>query len=267
MLKKLGTVGLAAIAGSSLLVGPAFAVSNAIAGSDGATGPAEERATGSAAKAGSIDVVEGKFTYNQTELSTNEEINRALGRSAKYLCGSQAGGEAGEFFGSSLEWTISVGGEVENEFSATLEELSEEGASSIVMGCSCAGNLAGGLATANAGVMGVTVSSIMEAAGVAEGANTIVFSSEDGYEVALPLSYVAQRYSLIVYEVNGDPVCDSIGGANQLWLGSTSAKYFVRNVSSISFEERQTPPPAPYTEGAEEHYGNFPAIGATSAKA
>lgn len=57
-------------------------------------------------------------------------------------------------------------------------------------------------------------------------------------EVTLPLSYVTQRRSLIVFSVNGAPLADSVGGSNQLWLGSTSARYFARDIVSISFEAR-----------------------------
>ena len=97
---------------------------------------------------------------------------------------------------------------------------------------------------------GVTVASLLAAAAPLEGVNTVVFTSADGYEVALPLSYVAQRHSLIVFEVNGAPIGDSVGGANQLWLGSTSARYFARDIVSVGFEARDVVPAAPGAQGS-----------------
>lgn len=202
--------------------------------------------------------VHGTFTFTQTALTPVGDIARVMNDGAKYLCGSTFTGTEAAAAG---EWPITVGGAVENGFSATLQELEENGRFEVVMGCSCAGNPGDGSASVNAEVTGITVNSIMEAAAVERGANTVVFTSRDGYEVALPLTYVAQRPSLIVFAVNGEDIADSIGGSNQLWLGSTSAKYFVRNVSDISFEVRDEAPPIPGTEAAGDTYANVPNIG------
>ena len=94
-----------------------------------------------------------------------------------------------------------------------------------------------------------------------ENANTIVFTSADGYEVALPLSYVQMRYCPVVFDVNGAPLAESVGGTNQLWLGSTSANYFARDVVAITLEERETPPPSPTSDEAREAYANLPNVG------
>ncbi len=91
--------------------------------------------------------------------------------------------------------------------------------------------------------------------------NTVVFGSADGYEVALPLDYVFNRYAPIVFDVNGAPLAESMGGVNQLWLGSTSARYFARDIVSITLESRQTPPPKPGSAEAEDAYANLPNVG------
>lgn len=134
---------------------------------------------------------------------------------------------------------------MENEFVATVGDLAENGPMNIVMGCSCAGNPADGVAFVDADVSGVMFRSIVDAANPDAGVNTAVFTSADGYGAALPLCYLDQRYSLIVFDVNGQPLSDSMGGSNQLWLSGTSANYFARDITAIRFEERQTPPPAP----------------------
>ena len=68
-------------------------------------------------------------------------------------------------------------------------------------GCTCFGNPTDGRASANADVAGFRLSALIDEAAPVEGANTITFTSRDGYQVTLPLQYVMQRYSLIVTTV------------------------------------------------------------------
>ncbi len=205
----------------------------------------------------SYEVVEGTFSFTQGDVTSTDTIAQVIGKTAAYLCGSSfIGGEAG----NAAEWRIAVSGDVENAFVAPLGELEESGEAHMILGCSCAGNPEDGLASVNAEVTGVTIAHILERAQPAEGANTIVFTSADGYEVALPLSYVAQRASMIAYAVNGAELGDSVGGTNQLWLGSTAANYFVRNVESIAIESRESAPAAPGSPEAGDTYANVPNI-------
>lgn len=209
------------------------------------------------------DAVEGSFAFTQDSMSTRESVVQTLAASATYLCGSVYGEMAPA---QAAGGAIVVGGAVASPYAATLEEMAQTGAAQIKMGCACAGNPAGGTASINAEVAGVTLDSIVEAARPAQEVNTIVFTSSDGYEVALPYNYVMQRYSLIAYAVNGEELPDLTGGMNQLWLGSTSARYYARDVTAITFESRQTPPPAPGTEEAGDIYANIPNIGVSGAE-
>lgn len=208
------------------------------------------------------EVVEGRFSFTQAELTPIDRIAEVMGKAPLYLCGACPA--AAEASAQAAPGTITVSGAVEASYQATLDELSETGKAHVTMGCSCGGNPAGGLSSINAEVEGITVRHILERAGVSEGANTIVFTSSDGYEVALPLKYVTQRFSLIVHNVNGEAIGDSIGGVNQLWLGSTSARYFARDVVAVTLEQRETPPPAPGTEEAGDTYANLPNVSVQS---
>lgn len=204
--------------------------------------------------------VEGTFAWTQAEVTPTDLVASRMGGAAQVLCGSSwntADGEA-----AAGDWVLHVTGDVENEVVATLDELAEEGAYHAVMGCSCAGNGADGLASVNAEVEGVTIAYLLETAGASLNANTLVFVSDDGYEVALPLSYVAQRASMVVYALNGAELTDSVGGTNQLWLGSTSARYFVRNVVEVRVETRDDAevPPVPGTPEAGDTYANVPNV-------
>lgn len=188
----------------------------------------------------------GAFDYSQGALSSLDEIRQALGQIPQVLCGAQAPASRSLSEAEAAAWSVTVGGSVSSAFTATLGELAEEGEARVVMmGCSCAGNPSGEYGAINAETTGVTLASIMERAGVLENANTVVFTSEDGYEVALPLSFVKHRYAMVVYAINGEELANSVGGTNQVWMGATSAQNFARNVVSIQFEERETPPAVP----------------------
>ncbi|WP_303203244.1 molybdopterin-dependent oxidoreductase [Raoultibacter timonensis] len=208
-----------------------------------------------------VPSVQGKFSFTQGEVSPIDAISKAIG-AARHLCNSEFDSQADE--ATSSVWSVEVNGEVENAFSATAEELAVNGSAEFKMGCSCLGNPVDGAASVNAHVSGITIRSLMEAAQPTADANTIVFSSTDGYEISLPYDYVMQRYSLLVYNVNGELLCNSVGGANQLWLGSTAARYFARDVSSITLESRETPPPAPGSKEAGDTYANVPNISITA---
>lgn len=208
-----------------------------------------------------LDVVEGQFAFSQSEASSNEDIQKNLGAS-RYLCGARPTGEASAADVAPEDWQIAIGGAVANPYTATYGELVQtDEVQSLLMGCACAGNPADGKASANAEVTGISVLTMIGMAQPDANANTIVFTSADGYEVALPLSYIQRRYCPIVFDVNGAPLAESVGGVNQLWLGSTSANYFARDVVAITLEDRETPPPSPSSDEAREAYANLPNVG------
>ena len=164
--------------------------------------------------------VVGTFAYSQGMLASIDTIARVMG-TPRYACSSTYAGAPQS--PNAPDWTIEVGGGVENEFVASVGDLAENGPVNIVMGCSCASNPADGVASVDADASGVMFRSIVDAANPDAGVNTAVFTSADGYGAALPLCYLDQRYPLIVFDVNGQPLSDSMGGSNQLWLSGTSA--------------------------------------------
>lgn len=250
------------VAGSALLLG-SMGASAALAMADEQVVPIagiEEAQQVTEGTRQAADKVLGTFTFTQTGVDSLDKIAK-MARQTAYLC--QSVPSAGQADAS--QWTITVSGDVENAFTATKEELEAEGRHHATMGCSCGGNPAGGTASVNAEVAGIPVQTILEMARPDAEANTIVFTSADGYETALPLFYVRHHYSLIVWEVNGQPIADSMGGVNQLWLGSTPAFAYVRDVTSVTFETRQTPPPTPGLESRAE--GNLPNVSVTEGTA
>lgn len=187
--------------------------------------------------------VQGSFSFTQGVVSSTEHFAKNVAAASKYLC-AQGGVAQGQAV-SPDEWTVQVGGDVRNSYIATLSELSDKGSAQIVMGCSCAGNPSGGNASGNAEVFGATIASIIEEAQPADTVNTVVFTCADGYKIELPLFYVAQHFSVLAFSLNGEPLDNSMGGTNQLWLGSTAANYFAQDVVGITFETRDEAPSVP----------------------
>ena len=254
------TLKIAGAAGAALLFAAGGTVAIQAQAAPSPQPATEAAAAAVAAPAVKTDVVEGGFSFTQAEVTPTDLVASRMGGAAQVLCGSAWSAGPGE--APCDAWRISVTGDVRDEVRATMGELAEEGGFHAVMGCSCAGNGADGLASVNAEVAGVTVAYLLEAAGASEDANTVVFVSDDGYEVALPLAYVAQRPSMVVYALNGEELSGSVGGANQLWLGSTSARYFARNVVEVRVEVRDEAdvPPVPGSPEAGDAYANVPNI-------
>lgn len=209
------------------------------------------------------DEVMGTFGYTQEEISSNDWLVKHIGESSKYLCGSQTVAVGGESdTADAADWVLEVTGEVANPYQATIGELAEsDTVQSVLMGCSCAGNPTDGLSVANAMVEGIPTILLLSMAQPDEGVNTIVFTSADGYELALPYSYVTSRYCPLVFNVNGSALIESVGGTNQLWLGSTPGNYFARDVVSIRLETRDEAPADPTSDEARAAYENLPNIG------
>ena len=215
------------------------------------------------AGAARVAEVQGTFSFTQTDVTPNAAIARNLYGASHVLCGAtDVETAAVATIEDAQAWQISVGGDVENAFTASVGDLAQSGAAQTIMGCTCVGNPADGLASVNAQVTGVTLRSIIEAAAPVEGANTITFTSADGYSVSLPLSYVEQRYALVVYGIGDQAMYEVAGCANRLWLGSTAARYFSQDVVAIEItaEDEADVPPAPGTPEAADRYANVPNV-------
>lgn len=259
-LKKTLVVGTSSIMALSGAGGVALAATQTEEAAPDVSAMEEATQQALASQAIRVDQVIGEFAFTQVEVAANDVIKKNIGEASKYLCGANV--LAGEAEDAVQDWQISVSGAAGEPLSVTFEELAQsEEAQSQIMGCSCAGNLVDGRSSVNAEVTGLPVHALLDMVRPDEGANTIVFTSADGYRVELPLAYVQQRHSLLVFDVNGAPLAESVGGTNQLWLGSTAASYFARDIVSITLEERQTPPPSPNSDEAREAYQNLPNIG------
>lgn len=275
--------GTGLLAGLGLAAQPASAATVVVTSNPNAGSYTEAPAAGeTAVDAASSRVVQpsvvtGTFVATQSEVTSNAEIARVLGGADKILCSggssaysvSSSSSAAASPVDTAADWDISiVGTGVSNPLDATIGELSTTISQTQLMGCSCLGNPIDGRASVNADVTGIDLRSVLELAQVSDDANVITFTCSDGYSVSLPLSYVLQRKSLIVYEIGGAPLSESVGGTNQLWLGSTAARYFASDIVSITVDavDDADVPAAPGTSGAAEQAQHTPNVALTSAR-
>lgn len=257
---------LSALAATSLVLGSAAPM---VAWADGTEAPATDASAGEAtaveATATTVATrvtpasVVGQFGFAQGVPTDNQCLSEMFRKASAALCGATLDQQAVRSASLALG-RVAVGGDVGCAFSAALDDERFGDPVKATMGCSCAGDPIDGAAHGNAEVTGASVRAIVDAADPADGANTIVFTASDGYEVALPLFYVLQRPSMLVYEVNGTDVAEVMGGANQLWLGSTSAREFIRDVVEISIEVRDEAPEAPNLVSAAALAGHTPHV-------
>lgn len=116
---------------------------------------------------------------------------------------------------------------------------------------------------ARAKVTGVPMSAILMQVGASSTANAVTFVSTDDFEIRLPLSFVREHSATLVYQLNDQPLSQSVGCTNQLWLEGVSAHYFIRDVRAIRLSEEgsATMPPTPGTPASGDQFRNRPNVG------
>lgn len=259
----MSVVALGAMTLSTLPLGQA-SVAQAVEGAEGAdvAAAADIESRGQAASVNRVSNIEGTFNWNQDAVVDNPTLRRVLYEGVStYLCGVHGDVADAVAGAASLNRPVTEGekivalkvsGDVGTSFVASIDECLEQAPIKTTLGCTCAGNPADGRASANAEVTGFSVKSLIERAKPSDGANTITFTAQDGYRVSLPLSYVMQRHSVIVTEVGGAAVDEALGCQNQLWLGATSARSFVRDIVSIEVTREDVVPEVPRAEGQNQ---------------
>lgn len=256
-----GRTTLSAVAGITMVV--SMVATPAVAMADDAAQGAAEPLGGTEVQANSATVgsaqvteaeVAGEFTFDQTTITPNEVIKAFFQKATQAICGASTSIAAD----NPLGWQLSVSGDVQNAFTATVGDLANEESVNKVMTCTCGGNPAGGRAIITADVKGIPIDALLSRAGAEPGANALTFVSADGTEMTLPLAYVIGRHAVLSYEINDEDLSASVGGNNQLWMMKTPANYFVRDVVEVVVSTEEVAPEAP---GVNDEHPNSPNAG------
>lgn len=92
--------------------------------------------------------------------------------------------------------------------------------------------------------------------------NTVTFTSRDGTVRSFPLDYLLDHDAILVDTVNGEPLSQTLGARNQLWISGAAGKFFLRDVISISLSDEEVPPDPPSMEPSGDHFMNRPNVAA-----
>lgn len=278
----------AALGGAGALAGMGANTAYAVEGSPALTSgqyathaPAPAAAISSQAQVQTAHIkvphVQGVFTYTQDVVTPVWRMVHDLGATSGVLCESNTGLSPDEAWdtrrartlhtaGDPLDIPLQVRGLVARELDTSARQLGRDARTTRLMAYTCADNPADGRATANAEVSGIDLNRILDAAGVAARANVITFTSHDNYSVRLPLDYVLSHGAVVVDTINGHPVSEVVGSANQLWIAATAARYNVRDLRLIELEHAsgERMPATPGTAQANDGYQNRPNVGSLS---
>jgi DMSO/TMAO reductase YedYZ molybdopterin-dependent catalytic subunit len=90
--------------------------------------------------------------------------------------------------------------------------------------------------------------------------NAVTFTAADGFAQTLPLDWLYEHGALIATQAGGEPLANSYGGVNQLWLEGASARLFVRDVVRVEFVD-VADPQVPSFETEDMLFQNRPNAG------
>ena len=175
--------------------------------------------------------VSGSFEFDQNVICPSDEVFNLFGTVATAMCA-----RPGFAFDKvdSEQYFINFGGSVLKYQTVSLDDLKAQGTETRTLKCSCATSPA----VANAQVVGVPLSNIMQMVDLEDQTNTITFKAADGYSVSMPLTYALEKDTILVYQIGGTPVPTGV----QVWVPKSVARYFARNVVDIEFSKQESTP-------------------------
>lgn len=105
------------------------------------------------------------------------------------------------------DWSLRIHGLVDQELTLSFEELLAEPATEAHVTLTCVSNSVGGELAGNATWIGVPVRTLLERAGVQDGADMVLSRSHDGFTASTPLEALTDdRDSLLAVAMNGEPL-------------------------------------------------------------
>lgn len=103
-------------------------------------------------------------------------------------------------------WRLAVSGLVDRELSISFEDLQALGAEERELDLPCVEGW-----TERGLWKGARLADVLERAGLAEGAETVVFSSPGGYTTSLTIADIEETDPLLAWQVNGEPLPEEQG--------------------------------------------------------
>ena len=184
----------------------------------------------------SVADVQGDFTWDQTTVSDMSQTNMGYWMSGTADNAMYGATKEGLPLDENLfnNWEITVDGDVENPFTMTLPELIETFSTDhAIMTDACVMNPVGGPWIATADVTGISISKLLEYAGVKDGATAVMSYASDGWNRGIYLSELEKDDALLAIELNGERLDWAYGYPVSTWNGAGSAASCIRNVVEL----------------------------------
>lgn len=103
-------------------------------------------------------------------------------------------------------WRLEIGGHVDNNISLSFDDLKQFEQIDQETTLMCISNRIGAGLFSNANWKGVRLRDVLESAGVKDGAYEAVLSGADAYRDTFPIEKALEETTLLVYEINGEPL-------------------------------------------------------------
>ena len=108
-------------------------------------------------------------------------------------------------------WRLSINGMVDSPYTLTYDQLRALPQIERYHTLGCISNVVGGDLMSNALFTGTSLAAVLNKAGIQAGASEMVFRAADDYSDRLHLAQALDSRSLIVYEINGEPLPQAHG--------------------------------------------------------
>ena len=134
-------------------------------------------------------------------------------------------------------WKLVLTGQVDRPVSLSIDDIKAMPPVTQMRTLECISNPVGGDLISNAGWKGIRLKDLLAQAGVKSGVKELKLESFDGYSTAIPLKLGMDEDSLLVYEMNGEPL-PAIHGAplRCLWPGHYGMKQpkWIQTITAIT---------------------------------
>lgn len=139
------------------------------------------------------------------------------------------------------DWKLTLKGEVERPLVLTLDQLKAMPAVEEMRTLECISNPVGGELISNALWRGVRLKDLLTQASMKSSARELKLESFDGYATSIPVELGMHDHSLLVYEMNGEPLPREHGAPLRcLWPGRYGMKQpkWIQTITLINTEFR-----------------------------
>lgn len=137
------------------------------------------------------------------------------------------------------QWTVTVGGAVNNALSLTIEDLAAMPNTTEYAELYCYGAL-----VTNGYWTGVRLGLLLQQAGLDQQAQSVDFYAQDGYQTNLPIGTAMREDVIVAYEKDGQPLSETL----RLVIPGANGNLWIALITSITVSTAETPsqyPPYP----------------------